>query len=110
MLRFWLYVIVLAILCVIGLTIGSANDVVVDFDFIFVKAQLSLAMVFVIGLIVGILIGLYLALLICLKFYMEARKARSELKHLKKSIAKDQKQQDMSQEKATEVLAASDNQ
>ena len=41
---------------------------------------------------------------------MEARKARSELKHLKKSIAKDQKQQDKSQEKATEVLAASDNQ
>ena len=41
---------------------------------------------------------------------MEARKARSELKYLKKSIAKEQKQQDKSQEKATEALTAVDNQ
>lgn len=110
MLRFWLYVIVLAILCVIGLTIGSANDVSVDFDFIFVKAQVSLATVLVIGVIVGIVIGLYLSLLLCLKFYMAARSAKSELKRFKKSIAKEQKSQEQVPVKADEAAGVTDNQ
>ena len=106
MLKFWLYIIVLAIFCVIGLTIGSANDTMVNFDFLFVNVQLSLAMVLVVGIIIGIILGIYLSLLICLKFYFSARNAKAELKLYKKNVLKEQKIKEQEKAQNTLVTAA----
>lgn len=80
----WLYIIVLIIICALGLTVGSLNDSVVTFDFLVFKAQLSLAMVMVTGVVIGILIGLYLALLFCLKVWAKSLSVKAELRRLKK--------------------------
>ncbi|MDO4676849.1 MAG: LapA family protein [Anaerobiospirillum succiniciproducens] len=88
MLKFWLYVIVLILFCILGLTIGSANESIVTFDFLFVKADLSLAMVMVIGLIVGIIVGLYISLVFTMKMWARAHNAKSEAKKVKKEAAK----------------------
>ena len=88
MLKFWLYIIVLVLLCVLGLTIGSANESIVTFDFLFVKADLSLGMVMVVGLVVGIVIGLYISLWFGLKMWTRACGAKSEAKRAKKEAQK----------------------
>lgn len=88
MLKFWLYIIVLVLLCVLGLTIGSANESIVTFDFLFVKADLSLAMVMVVGLVIGIVVGLYISLFFSLKMWARARGAKSEAKRAKKEAQK----------------------
>ena len=88
MLKFWLYIIVLVLLCVLGLTIGSANESIVTFDFLFVKADLSLGMVMVVGLVVGIVIGLYISLWVSLKMWTRACGAKSEAKRAKKEAQK----------------------
>ena len=88
MLKFWLYIIVLVRLCVLGLTIGSANESIVTFDFLFVKADLSLGMVMVVGLVVGIVIGLYISLWFSLKMWTRACGAKSEAKRAKKEAQK----------------------
>lgn len=87
MLKFWLYVLVLVVLCVLGLTIGSANESVVTFDFLFVQAQLSLGMVMVIGIIVGIVIGIYLSLYFIFKMWGKAMSAKAEVRRLTKTSA-----------------------
>ncbi len=84
MLKFWLYIIILIAICALGLTIGSANETVVAFDFLFVKANLSLGMVLVVGIICGIIIGLYLASLFCLKVWFKAHRSRAEVKRLRR--------------------------
>ncbi len=88
MLKFWLYIIVLILLCVLGLTIGSANEAMVTFDFLFVKADLSLAMVMVVGIVVGIIIGLYISMLFSVKMWARAQGAKSETKRIKKEAQK----------------------
>lgn len=88
MLKFWLYIIVLVLFCILGLTVGSANETMVTFDFLFVKADLSLAMVMVIGLIVGIVIGLYIALLFCMKMWARAHGAKTEARRVRKEAQK----------------------
>ncbi len=87
MLKFWLYVLVLVILCIIGLTIGSANDTVVDFDFLFVKAEVSLAVIFTVGVAAGVILGLYVAFLFCFRSWIRTRSARAEARQLKQEIA-----------------------
>ncbi|MBU3845151.1 MAG: DUF1049 domain-containing protein [Candidatus Anaerobiospirillum pullicola] len=88
MLKFWLYVIVLVILCVLGLTVGSANESLVTFDFLFVKLQLSLGMVMVVGIVIGIIVGLYISLLFSLKMWAKAQGAKSEAKRYKREASK----------------------
>ncbi len=88
MLKFWLYIIVLILFCVLGLTIGSANESIVTFDFLFVKADLSLAMVMVVGIVVGIIIGLYISLVFTMKMWARAHSAKSEAKKVKKEAKK----------------------
>ncbi len=80
MLKFWLYILVLILVCILGLSIGSANDSVVTFDFLIIKTELSLAMVLVVGVVIGVLIGLYISSLLCLKMWLKARRGRAELK------------------------------
>ncbi len=84
MLKFWLYILVLIVICILGLSIGSANDMTVTFDFLIVKTELSLAMVLVVGVIIGIIIGLYIASLFCLKLWIKARGSKAEVKRLHK--------------------------
>ena len=49
MIKFWFYAIVMLLLIFIGLTVGSANDSMIVFDFLIVKANISVATVLVIG-------------------------------------------------------------
>lgn len=98
MLKFWLYILVLIVVCILGLSIGSANDSVVTFDFLIVKTDLSLAMVLVVGVVIGVLIGLYLSSFLCLKMWFKARSSRSELKQQLKL-----QQQKLQQQKTREL-------
>lgn len=86
MLKFWLYVLVLVVLCVLGLTIGSANETMVEFDFLFVQTKLSLGMVMVVGMVVGIVIGIYLSLFFILKMWGKAINAKSEVRKLERVV------------------------
>lgn len=86
MLKFWLYVIVLVLLCVLGLTVGSANESMVTFDFLVVKMQLSLGMVMVAGIVLGVLIGLYISLLFSFKMWSKASGAKSEARELQRQV------------------------
>ena len=47
MIKFWFYLVVLLILAVLGLAVGSANDTLISFDFLFVKKEISVATVLV---------------------------------------------------------------
>lgn len=84
MLKFWLYILVLIAVCILGLSIGSANDVPVTFDFLFVKTEISLGMVLVIGIIAGMVIGLYMASWFCLKVWFKSRGSKATAKRLQK--------------------------
>lgn len=88
MFKFWFYVIVLVLLGSICLALGASNSQTVVFDFLFVKQEISLAMVLVIGIVVGIILGLYLSLLFCLKMWAKAHGAKVDLKHAKKEAEK----------------------
>lgn len=88
MLKFWLYILVLLVICVLGLSIGSANESVVSFDFLIIKADMSLAMVLVCGVVFGIIIGLYISSIFCLKIWLKARSSNAQVKKLKKQEQK----------------------
>ncbi|HAR79372.1 MAG TPA: hypothetical protein DCR21_00935 [Succinivibrionaceae bacterium] len=100
MLKFWLYLIFLVVLVVIGLTIGSANDAAVTFDFLVAKADLTVASVLVIGVIFGFVIGLYVSSMICFKFWRNAHSAKVALNRYKKEAERKQKQEQATEEKA----------
>ena len=70
MIKFWFYLVVLLILAVLGLAAGSANDTLISFDFLFVKKEISVATVLVIGVIFGFILGVYASLLLCLKYHI----------------------------------------
>lgn len=108
MLKFWLYMIVLVLLCALGLTIGSANETVVTFDLLIVKQQMSLAMVMVIGIALGVLVGLYISLLFNIKMWSRASKVKAENSSLKRRInmIKEQREKEKA-EAAKEAAAAS---
>ena len=59
MIKFWFYAIVMLLLIFIGLTVGSANDSMIVFDFLIVKANISVATVLVIGVGFGFVLGVY---------------------------------------------------
>lgn len=84
MLKFSLYLIVFAIVFFWGLAVGASNSALVDFDFLFMKSQMSLSSVFAIGILIGIALGIYISLLFCLKVLKNARNAKSEVKRMKK--------------------------
>ncbi|NLK85413.1 MAG: LapA family protein [Aeromonadales bacterium] len=84
MIKFWFYIIVLVCLAVIGLTVGSANDSMVEFDFLVGRASVPVATVLVVGVAFGFVLGLYASLLLCLKFWVRERIAKSSLAKLKK--------------------------
>ncbi len=88
MLKFWLYAIIIVIVAVIGLGLGSANDSVVAFDFLFVKLEMSLAMVLVAGIVIGLLVGFLASFGFCIKMWRRAHKAQSESRRLKKEHEK----------------------
>ncbi len=93
MLKFWVYVIFLVLLAAFGLTVGSANDTKVTFDFLFIKADVTVAFVLVIGIVFGLLMGLYISLLMCFRFWHQAHAAKAALKAYRKEVSKEQKEQ-----------------
>lgn len=84
MLKFWINLIVIVVIASFGLAIGSANDSTVFFDFLIVKADVSLATVLVVGVILGFILGLLGSLLLILKYWNRARSARSSLSKMRK--------------------------
>lgn len=86
MIKFWFYIAVLLILAVIGLAIGSANDSLVSFDFLFVKKEISVASVLVLGVGFGFILGVYSSCLLCIKLWYKAKIAKLSLGKLKKQI------------------------
>ncbi len=88
MIKFWFYFIVLIILVILGLAIGSANDSAVIFDFLFVKKEVSVATVLIIGVGFGFLLGVYASLILCVKLWFKATYAKSSLNKMKKEQKK----------------------
>ncbi len=84
MIKFWFYFIVLIFLVILGLAIGSANDSAVIFDFLFVKKEISVATVLIIGVGFGFLLGVYASLILCVKLWFKATHAKSSLNKMKK--------------------------
>lgn len=84
MIKFWFYAIVMLLLIFIGLTVGSANDSMIVFDFLIVKANISVATVLVIGVGFGFVLGVYACLLLCLKLWFKAKLTQVSLNKLKK--------------------------
>ena len=84
MLKFWINLIVIVVIASFGLAIGSANDSTVFFDFLIVKADVSLATVLVVGVILGFILGLLGSLLLIVKYWNRARSARSSLSKMRK--------------------------
>ncbi|MDO5352059.1 MAG: lipopolysaccharide assembly protein LapA domain-containing protein [Succinatimonas sp.] len=84
MLKFWINLIVIVVIASFGLAIGSANDSTVFFDFLIIKADVSLATVLVVGVILGFILGLLGSLLLILKYWNRARSARSSLSKMRK--------------------------
>lgn len=84
MLKFWINLIVIVVIASFGLAIGSANDSTVFFDFLIIKADVSLATVLVVGVILGFILGLLGSLLLILKYWNRARSARSSLSKIRK--------------------------
>lgn len=84
MLKFWINLIVIVVIASFGLAIGSANDSTVFFDFLIIKADVSLATVLVVGVILGFILGLLGSLLLILKYWNRTRSARSSLSKMRK--------------------------
>lgn len=84
MIKFWIYLIVLVLIAVIGLAIGSANDSRITFDFLIARSEVSVAFVLVVGILFGLVLGLYMSALICIRFWCQTRAAKSALSRFKK--------------------------
>ena len=93
MIKFWFYFIVLLFLAVLGLAIGSANDSKIMFDFLFVKQEITVATVLVIGVFFGFILGVYASLLLCIKLWFKANIAKASLNRLKKQALAEQNQE-----------------
>lgn len=81
---YWLYLVLLILLVIIGLTIGSVNSNLVMFDFLLFKVELSLAMVLVVGIAVGIVVGLYISLIYSLRVWRKNVALKSKLAKIRK--------------------------
>ncbi len=81
---YWLYLILLILLVIVGLTIGSVNSSMVTFDFLLFKVELSLAMILVVGIAVGIVIGLYISLIYSIRVWRKNVALKSELAKIRK--------------------------
>lgn len=84
MIKFWIYLIILVLIAVVGLAIGAANDSRIAFDFLIAKSEVSVAFVLVVGIIFGLLLGLYMSALICIRFWCQTRAAKAALSRYKK--------------------------
>ena len=84
MLKKWLYAAILLVLFAIGLALGAFNETAVDFDFLFVKAQIPLGLTLIIGVIFGLILGLYMSFLMCFTYWRQARQARAQLRKVLK--------------------------
>ncbi|MCI6797318.1 MAG: LapA family protein [Succinatimonas sp.] len=80
MLKKWLYAAILLVLFAIGLALGAFNDTAVDFDFLFVKAQMPLGMILIIGVFFGFVLGIYMSFLMCFKYWRQSRQAKAQLR------------------------------
>ena len=88
MIKFWINLVLIVLIVAVGLAIGAANDSSVFFDFLVVKADVSLATVLVVGVVFGFVLGLLGSILLILKTWNQARIARSNLAKLNKEVAK----------------------
>ena len=80
MLKKWLYAAILLVLFAIGLALGAFNDTAVDFDFLFVKAQMPLGMILIIVVFFGFVLGIYMSFLMCFKYWRQSRQAKAQLR------------------------------
>ncbi len=87
MIKFWFYLFAVLFFCVIGLGLGSANDTQVTFDFLIVKYELPLAVVFIFGVLAGFIIALLIFAMVWLKMWFKVVKGRSDLKKALKEAA-----------------------
>lgn len=85
MFKKWIYGLFLLVLFAVGLALGAANDATISFDFLFVKKDISLGVVLVIGMIFGLFLGLYISFWMCFKFWRQSRVAKSQVRRLEKS-------------------------
>ncbi len=86
MIKFWINLTVIAVIVCFGLAIGAANDGLVPFDFLVVKAEVTLASVLVVGVCFGFALGALGSILFFLKLWNEHRKTRSELNKVRKQL------------------------
>ncbi len=66
--------------------VGSANDGQVVFDFLFVKKEVSIATILIIGVLFGFVLGLYSMSFLSLKLYVKNKILNSQLKKAKKEV------------------------
>ena len=78
----WIYIIVLVLFCASGLTVGAKNSSMVTFDFLLFRAEISLAMVMVTGIVIGVLFGVYLSLLFSCRAWARTLRAQAEIRRL----------------------------
>ena len=90
MIKFWFYFLILAVFIVLGLAIGASNDSVVMFDFLFVKKEISLASVLVVGLLFGLILGVYCSMFLSVKLWLQLKVAKTQFNRLKKKTTADQ--------------------
>ena len=88
--NFWFYFFILAVFIVLGLAIGASNDSLVMFDFLFVKKEISLASVLVIGLLFGLVLGVYCSMFLTFKLWLQLKVAKTQFNRLKKKTTADQ--------------------
>ena len=88
MIKFWINLVFIVLIVAFGLAIGAANDSNVFFDFLVVKADVSLATVLVVGVVFGFILGLLGSFLLILKTWNHARVARSSAAKLNKEVTK----------------------
>ena len=93
MIKFWIYLFIFFLLALFGLMVGSANDGRVFFDFLFVKKEVSIATILIIGVLFGFALGLYSMSFLALKLYVKNKILSSQLKKSKKEVEKHQDEQ-----------------
>lgn len=81
----WIYIIVLVLFCASGLTVGAKNSTMVTFDFLLFRAEISLAMVMVTGIVIGVLFGIYLSLLFSCRAWARTLRAQAEVRRLRRA-------------------------
>ncbi len=87
MIKRWIYGLFMIVLFGIGLAVGAANDASVSFDFLFVKKEVSLGTVLIIGMIFGLIAGLYISLWASFKYWRQARVAKAQVRRLEKELS-----------------------